>query len=94
MNKEELIIYISNELNHGRDVDLEYIINGIPYKIKFLVTDINKGINIPSILAIPLLEDINSQLVVESNNLESENLQEIFEQGVQTGIRLAQYRLN
>lgn len=31
MNKEELIIYISNELNHGRDVDLEYIINGIPF---------------------------------------------------------------
>ena len=66
----------------------------LPYKIKFLATDINKGINISSILAIPLLEDINSQFVVESNNLESENLQEILEQGVQTGIRLAQYRLN
>jgi hypothetical protein len=90
MNKEELIIYISNELNHGRDVDLEYIINGIPYKIKFLANDINKGINMPSIFACPLSENINNQLVVESNNLESGNLQEIIEQGAQTGIRLAQ----
>ena len=64
MNKEELIIYISNELNHGRDVDLEYIINGIPYKIKFLANDINKGINMPSIFACPLSENINNQLVV------------------------------
>lgn len=90
MNKDELIRNVSSELNHGRNVDLEYIINGIPYKIKFLATDINKGINMPSILAFPLTEDINNQLVVESNNLESGNLQDIIEQGAQTGIRLAQ----
>lgn len=90
MNKDEFIRYVSSELEHGIDIDLEYQINGIPYKIKFLATDMNKGINIPSILAIPLSENTNSQLVVESNNLESENLQEIIEQGAQTGIRLAQ----
>ena len=90
MNKDEFIRYVSSELEHGRDIDLEYQINGIPYKIKFLATDMNKGINIPSILAIPLSENTNGQLVVEANNLESGNLQEIIEQGTQTGIRLAQ----
>ena len=90
MNKDEFIRYVSSELEHGRDIDLEYQINGIPYKIKFLATDMNKGINIPCILAIPLSENTNGQLVVEANNLESENFQEIIEQGTQTGIRLAQ----
>ena len=69
MNKDEIIRYVSGELEHGRDVDFEYQINGIPYKIKFLTTEINKGINIPSILAIPLSENVNSQIVLESNNL-------------------------
>ena len=90
MNKDEFIRYVSSELEHGRDIDLEYQINGIPYKIKFLATDMNKGINIPCIFAIPLSENTNGQLVVEANNLESGNLQEIIEQGTQTGIRLAQ----
>ena len=36
MNKDEFIRYVSSELEHGRDIDLEYQINGIPYKIKFL----------------------------------------------------------
>lgn len=94
MNKEELIRYISNELNYGRDVDFEYQINGIPYKIKFLASDMERGINIPSILAIPLTKNINNQLVVESNNLESGSLEEILEQGGQTGIRLAQLTNN
>ena len=76
MNKDEFIRYVSSELEHGRDIDLEYQINGIPYKIKFLATDMNKGINIPCILAIPLSENTNGQLVVEANNLESENFQE------------------
>lgn len=35
MNKDEFIRYVSSELEHGRDIDLEYQINGIPYKIKF-----------------------------------------------------------
>lgn len=94
MNKEELIRYISNELNYGRDVDFEYQINGIPYKIKFLASDMDKGINIPSIFAIPLSKNINNQLVVESNNLESGSLEEILEQGGQTGIRLARLTNN
>ena len=82
MNKDEFIRYVSSELEHGRDIDLEYQINGIPYKIKFLAADMNKGINIPCIFAIPLSENTNGQLVVEANNLESGNLQEIIEQSI------------
>lgn len=90
MNKDEFIKYVSSKLAHGKDIDLEYPINGITYKIKFLTTNMNEGINIPSILAIPLSENTNDQLVVEANNLESGNLQEIIEQGAQTVIKLAQ----
>lgn len=90
MNKEELIKYICNKLNSGKDVEFEYQINGVPYKIKILAMDMDRGINIPSILAIPLSSNINNQLIVESNNLESEELEKIIEQGEQTGIRLAQ----
>lgn len=89
MNNNELIRYVCAELKNDRNVDLEYQINGLSYKIKFLAADINKSINIPSIIAIPLSEKINNQLVLESNNLESNNLEDIIKQGVQTGIRLA-----
>ena len=94
MNKEDMIRYISNELNCGKDVEFEYQINGLPYNIKFLAFDTDRDINIPSIIAIPLAKNINNQLVVESNNLESGNLEKILEQGAQTGIRLAQLTSN
>ena len=81
-------------MKHNKDVDLEYQINETQYKVKFLATDINNGINIASILAIPLTEDVNNQIIVESNNLESENFQEIIEQGMQTGLRLANLTSN
>ena len=58
----DIIIHISYKLKHNKDIDLEYQINEIQYKVKFLATDINKGINISSILAIPLAEDVNNQL--------------------------------
>lgn len=90
MNKNQFIMYISNELKQGRNVNLEYQINKSQYKIKFLTTDIKKGINITSILAIPLSLNINNQIIVESNNLESENSQEIIKQGIQTVFKLAQ----
>ena len=89
MNKDELS-YVSTALMQGRDATLKCQVNKIPYKINFLAMDVSRGIHIPSILAIPLSENINNQIVVESNNLESENLQEIIEQGVQTGVHFAQ----
>lgn len=89
MNNVDFLKYVSNELKNNRNVDFEYKINDITYKIKFLPSNSNKGINIPSIIAIPLLEKINNQIIVESNNLESDNFEEIVEQGALTGLRLA-----
>lgn len=56
--------------------------------MSFLAPNENEDINIPSILIVPQIQNLNNQIVIESNNLESENLQEIIEQGIQTGIKL------
>lgn len=88
--KKELIEYIKYEIESGRSVDFEYKINEIPYKIKILATDFEKGVNIPSIVLIPMSQNINEQIIVESNNLETDNFEKILSQGGQTIIRLAQ----
>jgi len=90
MEKEKLIEHIKSEISNGRNVDFEYEINGIPYKIKILATDKDYGINIPSIVLIPMSQNTNNQIVVESNNLETDNLCEVLKQGGQTSIRLVQ----
>ena len=89
MNKKELIKHIREEIQNGRNVDLEYTINQIPYKIKFQKPNYDNDINIPSIIAIPIKENIGKKMIFESNNLESENFEHILEQGIQTAIRLA-----
>ena len=89
MDKDKLIKYVSNEIANRKDIEIESMLNGVSYKIKFLSIDSDKGINIPSILAIPLSNEVNNQIIVEANNLESENSEEIVEQGIQTGYRLA-----
>lgn len=89
MNQKELICYIKNELTHNRNVDIDFEISGVPYIIKFMVPNINKGFSIPSIIAVPRISNINNQIMVESNNLESDNLESVIAQASQTGIRLA-----
>ena len=83
MDKDKFTKYVSNELANGKDVEIESMLNGIPYKIMFLAIDSDNGIDIPSILAIPLSNEVNNQIIVEANNLESEDSKEIIEQGVQ-----------
>ena len=89
MQNKELIAYVSQQLKSGEDVDYIYNIKGIEYKVKFLAPRETKGFNIPSILAIPITDRMNTQIVVEANNLESGDLEKILEQGTQTGITLA-----
>lgn len=88
MDNDKFIKYVSNELANGKDIEIESMLNGVLYKIKFLAIDSDNGINIPSILAIPLSNEVNNQIIVEANNLESEDSKEIIEQGIQTGYRL------
>lgn len=56
---------------------------------KYIADNKEKGINIPSIIAIPQVERMNNQIIFESNNNESEKFSEIFEQGCQTCLRLS-----
>ena len=89
MDNDKFIKYVSNELVNEKDIEIESVLNGVPYKIMFLAIDSDNGINIPSILSIPLSNEVNNQIVVEANNLESEDSKKILEQGIQTGYRLA-----
>ena len=89
MDKEKLINKVCNELVHGKNIDFTFEINGIPYSIKFLSPNNDLHISIPSIIAVPLTQKFNNQLIVEANNMESDNLDVVLQQGIQTGIRLA-----
>lgn len=89
MDNDKFIKYVSNELVNEKDIEIESVLNGVSYKIMFLAIDSDNGINIPSILAIPLSNEVNNQIVVEANNLESEDSKKTLEQGIQTGYRLA-----
>ena len=89
MDNDKFIKYVSNELVNEKDIEIESVLNGVPYKIMFLAIDSDNGINIPSILSIPLSNEVNNQIVVEANNLESEDSKKLLEQGIQTGYRLA-----
>ncbi|MCI7558505.1 MAG: hypothetical protein MSS76_00055 [Clostridium sp.] len=89
MDNDKFIKYVSNELVNEKDIEIESVLNGVPYKIMFLAIDSDNEINIPSILAIPLSNEVNNQIIVEANNLESEDSKKILEQGIQTGYRLA-----
>lgn len=90
MNTKELIKQISEELQNVNNVDLEYTIHNIPYKIIFQREDCDNGINIASIIAIPMIKNTGKHIILESNNLESEIFEQILEQGIQTGIKLAE----
>ena len=61
---------IVNELKKNNDYQIEYKIEDINYKI--IIFAPNGNIHIPSILAIPLTENMNNQFVVESNNYPSD----------------------
>lgn len=89
MSNEELFKKIENELFNGKDSEMDYIINGIKYRIKFISYDYEKGINISSIVAIPLTENISKNMIFEANNMESEKNSDILSQGIDTLRRLS-----
>lgn len=89
MRNEELFKKIENELFNGKDSEIEYCIGGIKYRIKFISYDYELGINIPSIVAVPLTENISKNMIFEANNMESKDNSEIISQGVDTLRRLS-----
>ena len=88
MTKEEIMINnIFNELSNNRNFEMDANIGNIKYRVKFLAP--SGSIHIPSILAIPLVDEINTEFVMESNNFETGDLRKIISQGSDTAIRLA-----
>lgn len=89
MNKQELLKYIKEENINGRDVQLEYILDNIKYKVSFCAKDKENGINILSIVLVPEVENMNNQIVLETNNLETNNVEALLEQAAQTAYKLS-----
>lgn len=87
MNREA-ITYLKSVFESGK---LEHDIpsyKGVPYKALLVEPNSEMGFNIPYIMIIPMCPNINNQLVVESNNKES-NLQDVvLEQGIETALKL------
>lgn len=85
---KETISYISSEMCKGNNLTYSYTFNDVPYKVYFICDDKNKKINIPSIIAIPISDNYNNQIMLEANNMESENFEEIITQAIKQGERL------
>lgn len=88
MNMDDLLKYVCENISNNKITNFDYVINNIPYKIIIMPSNKEIGINIPSLLAIPLSENMNRKIIVESNNMESENLNDIVSQGKDTLLRL------
>ena len=88
MNMKELINYICENISNDKITNFDYAINNIPYKFIIMPSNKEIGINIPSLIAIPLVENMSRKLIVESNNMESDSLSDIVSQGKDTLFRL------
>lgn len=92
MDKDEFIKIISNiskEIRANKNVNFEYRLGPTKYKIMINKPEPNKGINIASIIAIPQGNNTKNEIILESNNLETSNLESLLEQGIQTSMKLA-----
>ena len=89
MNLDDLYSYISNELSSNKNVNLEYPINGIVYSIRIMHSSENDNIHIPFLMAVPKNKVLNNQIILEANNLETDDLKSITKQACETGKRLA-----
>ena len=89
MNSKEMYQIIANSIKNQKDVNIEVSINETIYDVCFNSSMPDKGINMPSIIAIPKSKRINNQIILESNNLETDNLERLLEQASETGKSLA-----
>ncbi len=87
MNNANIMNTICNELKNGRDFEMDYSINNNQYKVRFIAP--NGNIHSPSLLIVPLTGTINNQLIVETNNLETNILENLIDQAGKTANRLA-----
>ncbi len=89
MQKNEFIDFVSKKLKQGENVNAKFDLDGITYEINFIASNPEKGINIPAIIAVPLVENINNQIMLQANNLETNDLTQLLSQSLQTGAAIA-----
>ncbi len=87
MPKDNIISNVCNELQNGNDFEMDYSVGENQYRVKFVAP--NRCINSPCVLLIPLSDNINNQIIVETNNLETNNLGDLLDQAARTAVRLA-----
>lgn len=90
MERKELLGKVSQEINSGRDFGAEYLIHGVPYTIMIQAPDAQNGINIPSIVAIPMVDKNNmgGQIILESNNKETDIMELKLEQAIESTMNM------
>lgn len=86
MTREEIVNNICNELKNGRGCEMNYTIEDIQCRVRFIAPSGN--IHSSSILLIPLTEKVNNQIIVEANNLETNILGNLIDQAERTATRL------
>lgn len=87
MNDKELLQYITKEIDRKNDVDVSYTLKGKTYLVKFVAPNIWREISMPYIVAIPD-ENCSDMLVLETNTLETNELQPALERAVEKTIEL------
>ncbi len=80
-------------LENGENYNTTQIINGVEYDVRIIAPDKENGVNIPGIVLIPKVENMQIRIALESNNCEyqpnSNSFCRLIEQGNETGKRLA-----
>jgi len=87
LNDKELLQYVAKEMQRNHDVDINYTLKGKSYLVKFMSANIFRKINMPCVIVIPY-ENCSDMLVLESNNLESNDLEKSLRQANETAFEL------
>lgn len=87
MNNEELLQYVAKEIRSRCDVDINYTIKGKDYLVKYITPSYLRKFNMPGVMVIPQ-ENCSNRLVLESNNLETNDLNELLRNASQTAYKL------
>ena len=85
--QQQLLNNICESLENGHDYEMNYSIGENQYRAKFIAP--TEDIPNPSILLIPLTGEINNQIIVEANNMETDNFKELVDEAATKAISLA-----